>query len=539
MGHGAMGFVISARHLELGEHVALKFLLPQVLATPEIVARFAHEARASVRIKSEHVARVFDVGSLDDGTPFIVMEHLEGEDLASVLAREGSLPLSRAIEYVMQACEGLAAAHSLGTVHRDVKPENLFLVQRPNQIASIKVLDFGISKISLTGSPSPMGVPLVQTMMPVGSPMYMSPEQLRGLDDVDERTDIWSLGCVLYELLAGQLPFEAQSITQLTAAILEQEPASLERIVPDLPPEVAAIVARCLQKNPTDRYQSVAELAVELYPFAPRRARLYAERSISMLRVKAPGALELHSAPASSPAPEVFDVLDEAPRSRRATNSALQIPVRALGTTQPELAFLPDEPARAANRWLPIACVAFGVLAFASGFVLARAFYPKGDVPFFGRNAASISAAATKPAIKAATPARALPERSAAAVEIAVADPVAPAVPMPTREQSAGAGVDLKNAALAGGECTAGAPGCAAVAPAAVSPTAAKAEVTTSKATASMTGTSRSSASARSRASMLRAAQARAAANAAAAAQANAERARPAGAADEEVDVGF
>ncbi|HMJ14702.1 MAG TPA: serine/threonine-protein kinase, partial [Polyangiaceae bacterium] len=152
LGDGGMGFVVAARHLELGEVVALKFLRPEALKNPELVARFAREARASAKIKSEYVARVFDVGTLPDGAPFIVMEHLEGEDLSAVLETRGALPVKVAVEYVMQVCEALAAAHALGIVHRDIKPENLFLARRSQGIDVVKVLDFGISKLALTGS---------------------------------------------------------------------------------------------------------------------------------------------------------------------------------------------------------------------------------------------------------------------------------------------------------------------------------------------------------------------------------------------------
>lgn len=285
LGVGGVGFVVAANHVELGEKVALKFLKPEMLANPEVVGRFAHEALAAVRIKSEHVARVFDVGSLPDGAPFIVMEFLDGRDLFDVITQDGPQPIRRAVNYVVQACEALADAHACGIVHRDIKPENLFLLQRSEGIELIKVLDFGISKLALTGSAFVSKVPLVRTMLPMGSPVYMSPEQIRASKDIDARTDIWSIGCVLYELLTGRAAFDAPSLTQLSATILEQNPSPPSFGHPEIPFELDSIVSRCLEKNAGNRYQNVAELAMALYPFGPRRARVTAERCCLLLKV--------------------------------------------------------------------------------------------------------------------------------------------------------------------------------------------------------------------------------------------------------------
>jgi serine/threonine-protein kinase len=280
LGSGGMGYVISARHTELGEMVALKFLRPEALVHPELVERFAREARAAAKIRSEHVANVFDVGTLPDGTPFIVMEYLAGKDLADHLHQEGALPVSVAVEYIMQACEALAAAHSHGIVHRDIKPENLFLTRQAQGMQIIKVLDFGISKIAL-----PRGKrDLVRTQMALGSPVYMSPEQIRRSDQVDARSDIWAIGCVLFELLTGVTAFDEPSLLELSAAILEREPVPLLTLRPDASQELEDVVLRCLSKNPDDRYQNVAELTIALFPFAPRRARISAERCYHMLK---------------------------------------------------------------------------------------------------------------------------------------------------------------------------------------------------------------------------------------------------------------
>ena len=284
IGTGGMGFVFSATHVELGEKVALKFLRPECTSNEELVGRFAREARASVKIKSEYVARVFDVGTLPDGVPFIVMEYLEGKDLFEVVREQGPLSIKVAVEYVMQACEALAVAHASGVVHRDIKPENLFLTQRAQGMDIVKVLDFGISKVALTGSAFEHKMPLVQTMMPMGSPVYMSPEQIRASKDIDARTDIWSLGCVLYELLTGTAAFDAPSLTQLSATILESSAPPLRALCPNAPLELEAIIMRCLEKEPSRRFHDVGELAIALYPFAPRRARISAERCCYVLK---------------------------------------------------------------------------------------------------------------------------------------------------------------------------------------------------------------------------------------------------------------
>jgi serine/threonine-protein kinase len=280
IGSGGMGYVVEAMHVELGEVVALKFLRPEALQIEELVERFAREARAAAKIRSEHVARVYDVGVLPDGVPFIVMEHLAGQDLADVLQARGPLPIKVAIEYVMQACEALAAAHASGVVHRDIKPENLFLTNHAQGLDFIKILDFGISKVAL--APGKRG--FVRTMMPLGSPVYMSPEQIRSSEHVDARTDIWSLGCVLFELLTGTVAFNEPSLMQLSAAILEHDPVPLRELVPDAPPELEEVVMRCLEKDADNRYGNIAELAIALYPFAPRRSRISAERCYHALK---------------------------------------------------------------------------------------------------------------------------------------------------------------------------------------------------------------------------------------------------------------
>ncbi len=280
LGAGGMGVVVAATHLQLDEKVAIKFLLPDAAKSKDVVERFDREAKAAVKIKSEHVARVSDVGKLDNGAPFMVMEYLNGKDLAQMVEDHGAMPIPAAVEYLLQACEALAEAHALGIVHRDLKPANLFLINRVDGSPCIKVLDFGISK--MVNSLSNPG--MTKTTAVMGSPLYMSPEQMKSSKDVDHRTDIWSLGAILYELLAGNPPFIADTMPQLCLMILQDPLPPLSHVRGDIPPQLEHLVQRCQAKDPNHRFQNVAELAAALTPFVTGRARLSAERIADVLR---------------------------------------------------------------------------------------------------------------------------------------------------------------------------------------------------------------------------------------------------------------
>jgi len=272
LGAGAMGVVLSALHRDLGQSVAIKFMSPARGGSTQARARFVREARAVASLESEHVVRVLDFGTLDDRTPYMVMQYLKGFDLLSEARRcGGKLPQIDAVDYVVQACVGLAEAHARGIVHRDIKPGNLFLTRRANGEPLIKVLDFGISKAveEDEGQPS-----LTETDSVLGSPQYMSPEQVRQAKTVDHRSDIWSLGVVLYHLLAGESPFNATGASGVVAAIVADEPVSLGKRDPTLPRELVAAVSRCLEKAPAFRFQSALELARALAPFGSKRAKL-------------------------------------------------------------------------------------------------------------------------------------------------------------------------------------------------------------------------------------------------------------------------
>jgi eukaryotic-like serine/threonine-protein kinase len=262
LGVGGMGIVVAATHVGLDRRVAIKFLLPEALQHPEVVARFDREARAAATVKGRHVVHIIDVGKLPDGRAFMVMEYLEGEDLDQALERRGALPVPDAVGYILHACEALAEAHAAGIVHRDLKPANLFLAKQPDRRSIIKVLDFGISKVKDTGGA------LTKTATAMGTPFYMSPEQLMNAKDVDARADIWSLGVILFELISNKRPFEGESMPEIVAKILQNERPLLRTLQPDLPPMLEDVIARCLRSDRSSRFDSVATLAHALGPFA-------------------------------------------------------------------------------------------------------------------------------------------------------------------------------------------------------------------------------------------------------------------------------
>src|SRR5580704_11081823 len=234
LGRGAMGVVVECQHVELHERVALKFLIAGNTAHEDLGVRFLREAQMSARLKNEHISRVVDVGVWDGAVPYMVMEYLEGKDLRATIRAHGRLPAERAIEYAVQACEGVAEAHAQGIVHRDLKPSNLFVTRRADGSDLIKILDFGISKWSIPGREIGEGT---ETGIILGSPKYMSPEQIFASSKVDARADVWSIGAIVYEMLVGRPPFDMATFAQTCAELsTDRSPPSICAQVPEVPP---------------------------------------------------------------------------------------------------------------------------------------------------------------------------------------------------------------------------------------------------------------------------------------------------------------
>jgi serine/threonine protein kinase len=265
VGQGGTAYVVAAQHLILRRRVALKFLRPELAVQPELGQRFLREAQAAAQMRGDHVARVMDADTLQTGEPYLAMEFLEGEDIAAVIRRDGQLSVSDATDYLLQTCEAVCEAHRLKIVHRDLKPANLFLTQGPGGKPCIKVLDFGLSKVL---TPDGSSQSLTDSDHVVGSPHFMSPEQIRTPRDVDERTDIWSLGATLFAMLTGHVPFDGRSMIEVCGALLCGPAPRVRRLRADVPAELEEVVLRCLRVEPADRYESVAALARALAPFS-------------------------------------------------------------------------------------------------------------------------------------------------------------------------------------------------------------------------------------------------------------------------------
>jgi serine/threonine-protein kinase len=270
IGEGAMGTVISAHHELLDVPVAVKILSLDLAGKQSFVDRFLREARAVARLKSEHVARVMDVGTLPTGQPFIVMELLEGADLERRLVRDGKMPVGEAADFVLQALDAIAHAHAAGIVHRDLKPANLFITLGPDGREMVKVLDFGIAKLVDARSVDREGKrtgALTGEHAALGSPSYMSPEQVRDSGSIDHRADLWAVGTILYELVTGVPAFDGHSVGEIFGAILHSRPSPLSRHVPDPPPMFEEVIARCLERDPERRWADAAQLARAIAPF--------------------------------------------------------------------------------------------------------------------------------------------------------------------------------------------------------------------------------------------------------------------------------
>jgi serine/threonine protein kinase len=266
LGEGGFGRIFAARHVELDQRVALKVMKDEVRKVPGAVKRFLREARTVARMRSEHVARVLDIGTMDTGAPYIALEYLEGADLASVLEESHTLPPRDVVDFVLQACHAVAEAHAMGVIHRDLKPANLFLTRSVDGTPLIKVLDFGIATMRPDHAASSASPRLTKTNGLLGSPEYMSPEQIAAPRTVDARADVWSLGVILFELMSGRLPFQGTSAVALCVEVTYGAAPSLRAHAPSVPEDLSRVVERCLAKSPPHRFADVAELAAALVP---------------------------------------------------------------------------------------------------------------------------------------------------------------------------------------------------------------------------------------------------------------------------------
>jgi eukaryotic-like serine/threonine-protein kinase len=424
LGKGGMGIVVAARHLELDERVAIKFLLGE--RSEAGVDRFLREARAAAKVKGEHVCRVFDFGRLETGEPYIVMEHLEGTDLARKLARDGRQPVTSVVGWVIEACDALAEAHALGIVHRDLKPANIFLAERADGSSCAKVLDFGISKLSKAET-------MTRTATAMGSPLYMSPEQMESAKDVDPRSDIWSLGIMIYELVSGRPPFVGDSAVQLSVLVRERREEPLELASPDVPEGFARIITKCLAKKREDRYASVAELAAALAPYAPDDvkalvARLERRRTPTLPPVTDTPP-ETKKDPSVAGPPEAFAPTETSPSGHVSRARGTFAPLQS---TLGELADREQPPST--RRWPMVLGAA---LLLAVGTLVGRSLTssPRVDAPM--EAAASVHPAETTtqpaapppPAVSAAPPPTASAAPSASSVRSS--DPAKPATAAP------------------------------------------------------------------------------------------------------------
>lgn len=394
-----MGYVLAAQHLDLREPVAIKFLLSGAAANPDVVERFLREARAALRIKCEHVVRVMDIDRLDDGTPFIVMEHLDGHDQSAVRKSGTPLPFADAVDYVLQACEALGKAHRLGIIHRDIKPANLFLTRRGDASPCVKVLDFGISKL---GGPGDGDASVTKTNAVMGTAEYMSPEQMRASRDVDGRTDIWALGVVLYELCTARAPFRGETLTAICASVLTENVLPPHTSRPDMPPALEAAILRCLEKDRERRYGSMAELAAAIAPFATQASR-------TVVLGAAGGALVLPSLVGafSTPGAAIVGSLGAGP----STGIAVSYGPRATGVVSSDSIRLP----RSSHRGVVLGALAVVLLGALAALAFGLRSPPSSAVPV----ASSAAESAPVPAAVSPHALSALPVAPAVSTETA------------------------------------------------------------------------------------------------------------------------
>jgi serine/threonine-protein kinase len=430
LGEGGMAVVFAAHHLLLDKPIALKILSPDLPRLPQLRERFLTEARAAARVDSPHVARVMDVGTLDSGLPYMVLERLEGCDLEELLEVERKLSIGDAVDYVLQALQGLAHAHTLGVVHRDLKPANLFLAHQSDGSAIIKILDFGIAKLATSPTEDERPSRATQQGQAVGTPMYMSPEHVRNEKFIDHRTDIWAMGVVLYELLTGQTPFEADGIGETFGAVLNRLPTSARASRPEIPDPLDDAILKCLQQDPDDRFQDVAQFARAIGPYGTgacafmvetieqtlrQRLRRYSGKAIMIARPPTRNAM---SVTLEAPVPEKIleaPVTPSKPKSKPPASDAAV--VSPLMTPIPSV--FPGLRPRY-GRWVL-------AVAFLIGAPLAYLTFVVGTSPmtvFYKLSAAASPAPSTSAELAAAN--SAVPSAGASASAIATSGSAAP-----------------------------------------------------------------------------------------------------------------
>ncbi len=408
LGEGGIGFVLMARHTELDKVVALKLLHPHLSRNPQLVQRFAREARAAAKLRSRHVAQVLDVGTLEQGAPYMVMEFLHGEDLSDRLTRVGKLPPAEAVDVLLQTCEAVAEAHAAGIIHRDLKPANLFLAEEAGEIL-VKVLDFGISKMR-EGDSS-----LTASATVIGTPLYMSPEQMHSARNVDERSDVWALGVILYELLSGTTPFTGETMPELCLAVVSKPHPRLLDLQPELPPGLCAVVDDCLSKPLELRVKTVAELAQRLAPFGSGK------QAVSIARIASLRPARSDAPPALGPAPALEMAATEA-HPLGSTSAAV--------VTDGLSSASPARPQPVPRRWLlPVVAASLGLVAVLGWWALRRGT-PSTDAPLDSsaapvRQQTTAGAAPELPSLRPTLPATVTSLATSTAADVTETEPPA------------------------------------------------------------------------------------------------------------------
>jgi eukaryotic-like serine/threonine-protein kinase len=360
LGSGGMAVVLSATQLDLDRLVAIKVMRAELTQVPGAVQRLLLEAKLTARFRSEHICKVLDVGTLMNGAPYVVMEYLDGTDLNGLLAERGRFDVVSAVDLILQACEGIAEAHAAAIIHRDLKPENLFVTNLLDDPPTVKILDFGISK--QLGA-RPIGRVLTNPSAALGSPYYMAPEQMHSAKDADLRVDVWAIGAILFELLTGQPPFDGDTLPEVCAKVMRSDPKRAQELCPDVPTLLSNAVGRCLEKDPNQRFSSIAELAGALAPFGSFRAAASLKR-IERVLAQSPALSDVVNVD-----PELVTLIGGEPNDT--FHDVRQIDLKSAGTTGAASSMVSSPTQRGGSTWKLLAaaavlCVAGAGVIFAN-----------------------------------------------------------------------------------------------------------------------------------------------------------------------------